>query len=123
MKTIRFITDKLPYTFGQIVQFKNDIADAFILQGVAVLYTPSAQAPPPQGQTTLNANTPIFGNPPNLNTLGKMAAFMQNLESALAGKMDKAVYDADGNNLVQTTDNLENQPTDFSQTFLAGLTA
>jgi hypothetical protein len=90
MKTIQFLTNKHPYTFGQIVQFKDATADALIAQGVAVLYTPPVlpPTPPPPGGGTVTSTTLIPGNPPEYNTLAKIANKLTGWDKNYDNKVD-----------------------------------
>jgi hypothetical protein len=115
-----------PAWIGKIVEFPN--GDQVTCNNAGTLWEPVGTALSGNTAAVIDSTSPINGNPTDLDTPAEIAARIQAqnaqiaaLTAALAQKMDKAVYDADNNNLVDTTDNIENHAGDYSSIFLAGL--
>lgn len=114
MKTIRFLNDThRPYKTNAVVQFPDDVANAIIAKGAAVLYSPNPYAPyiPPAAGQSPVTNIGLgsgSGNP-------LLDVQVQQIESRLNS------IDANRNGVADTTDNIENHPHNYAQIFSQGL--
>jgi hypothetical protein len=114
MKTVRFLNDKkLPYKTNAVVQFQDDVADAIIATGNAVLYSPSPftpYVPPAAGQSPVtNAGHGSGSGNPLLD------AQVQQLTLRLNS------IDYNRNGTADTTDDIQNHVTNYVSHFTNGL--
>ncbi len=72
---------------------------------------------------SLDAASPISGNPAALDTPAEIAATLQAQAAEIAAlQAFQGAIDQNDNDIADTTDNLENQATNFVQLFKTGLT-